>query len=63
MVASKYTKNYPFHGRTLTLLQHLDTAKILQGRSPLASLSIALNSDVMAILYKYYMWAVGCKTR
>ena len=27
LVASKYTKNYPFHGRILTLLQHLDTVK------------------------------------
>jgi hypothetical protein len=48
--ASKYTKNHLFYCRISTLLQRPATIKILQGRSSLASLYIALNNSVIAIL-------------
>jgi hypothetical protein len=47
---TKYTKITFF--TISTLLQRLATIKILWGGSPLASLSITLNNDVVAILYK-----------
>jgi len=49
--ASKHTKSHLFHCRISTLLYRL-VIKILRGGSSLASLSIASNNDVVAILYK-----------
>ena len=50
--ASKYTKNHLFHCCILTILQRLVIIKILQGRSSLASLSIASKNNLVAISYK-----------
>ena len=48
----KIYQNLHFYCRISTILQRLVIIKILRGRSSLASLSIALNNNIIALLYR-----------